>query len=615
MRATQGNTMTRWVDRLEGLALLGTAGLRGGRITTPAIMDASPQAGPPSGPGSLLLSERSGAPSGHRWLRIGPDPLVDLDIPTAAPEVSGTSTGVTELGSGVLVVRGPVPADELRRSASSRPELVILSNARQLLGEGEPFVQSLRHLHEAFRGCPLLWAPRVALPHRVPLLVYLGIDLLDTTEGLLQGLHGIASDESLGPDLAGKVEEAATASEYRRALATTVSAIGRGRLRELVESRLTTEPALGELLRYADRWLGPLLEERVAVVGTASLGRYVLAESLRRPEMRRFRDRLVERYRPPPSKEVLVLVPCSRTKPYRLSRSHRRFARAWEGTPRAERLHIVSVSSPIGVVPRELEDTYPARHYDIPVTGEWSQAEQDVVRQGLRHLIRDGKYRSIIVHLDPVEYDFLREVLTLDRPTVWTLGDARTTSEEALSALHSAVVEALDGVPPTPGGPLTVVREELKEIACWQFGREAAERLFRPPIRLLGRPWFQRLNDGSGTDLASWREERGLFHLTVAGAKRLDGEGAPVVEVDPRVPLTGDLFAPGVLHAHPGIRIGDSVLIQQNGALAAVGEAALPGPLMTTLGHGLAVWVRHRAGPPTDTALKGEGPEPPGPVV
>ena len=258
----------------------------------------------------------------------------------------------------------------------------MLSNARQLFAEGEPFVLALQELHTVFRGGPLLWAPRTALPHRIPLLAYLGVDLFDTTEGLIQALGGVAWNESLGPNQgeAGTSSSERTVEEYRRALATTQAAIAQGRLRELVESRVTTEPSLGEILRYGDRLLAGLLEERTPVIGNGHTGRYVLAESLRRPEMRRFRDRLVERYRPPSSKEVLLLVPCSRTKPYRLSRSHRRFAQAWEGLSRVERLHVVSVSSPIGLVPRELEDLYPARHYDIPVTGDWSETERDIVR-------------------------------------------------------------------------------------------------------------------------------------------------------------------------------------------------------------------------------------------
>ena len=33
------------------------------------------------------------------------------------------------------------------------------------------------------------------------------------------------------------------------------------------------------------------------------------------------------------------------------------------------------VTSPLGLVPRSLEDFWPAAHYDIPVTGDWDSDE------------------------------------------------------------------------------------------------------------------------------------------------------------------------------------------------------------------------------------------------
>jgi predicted RNA-binding protein len=155
----------------------------------------------------------------------------------------------------------------------------------------------------------------------------------------------------------------------------------------------------------------------------------------------------------------------------------------------------------------------------------------------------------------------------------------------------------------------------LREVAAVQLGRPGADRLFVAPVRLAGRPWFQRLTDGR-TDLATVREERGLFHVTVAGARRLVPDPPLWVAVDPSLPLTGDLFVPGVRGADLSIRPGDSVVLLRDGELAAVGEAVLPGRLMLELGHGLAVRVRHRAHGPTDTSKTDGSPAPdPGPVV
>jgi archaeosine synthase alpha-subunit len=619
----------RIVDRLEGLSLVGRATIGAIPVSPPDLLETPAPELPPS---ALLLSQRKG-PSGVRQLVLSRSGVeTELRVPVLAPEIISAGSGVHAIAESAFLFHYPFAPDEAKALRSQRPALVVLGNARALWDDGEPFVAAVRAVRASVGPVPLLWTPRVALPHRIPFLVYLGVDLLDTTEGALRAARGDYLDATLGTTSreSALAEHACdcpackldppgplaghTVVAYRRALAEARAAARDGRLRELVEARLVAEPALAEMLRYTDRELGPLLEERTPVTSDASRT-YVHAEAQRRPEIARFRRHLLARYRPPPSKSVLLLVPCSKTKPYRQSRSHRRFYRALEGVRALERVHFVSVSSPLGLVPRELEDVYPARHYDIPVTGDWSEPERTTVVAGLDHLRRTGQYRSVVVHLDPSEYAFVRERLPPGDGVRWTLVDDRTTSQEALTALRAAVVQALTDLPPVAGGPLATVREELKEVASVQFGRSAAERLFAPPLRLSGRPWFQRLTDGH-SDLATVREERGLFHLTVAGARRLGPPYPLAVEIDPALPLTGDLFAPGVRSADSEIRVGDSVVLLRSGELAGVGEAALPGPLMTELEHGPAVWVRHREHRPTDRPMTESGsPHDEGPVV
>ena len=611
--------MTRTVERLEGLSLVGGATLGPLSLVTPVLLES--RTGAESGPGLSLRSLP--APVGKRRFELA-DPVsrFEVEVPVLAPEISGEGPGIYPIGSKAYLVHPPIAAPAAAAAKAEKPELIVLGNARMLWADGRPFVHAVGEVRRQFGASPLLWAPRVALPHRIPLLTYLGVDLVDTTEALLSAVHGVYLDPVLGPRSPAPApgERACECSACRatppgplalhaveacrRALTETAAAARAGRLRELVESRLVAEPALAEMLRYADRDLGDLLDERAPVAFSGSRD-YVILESHRRPEMVRFRSRLLERYRPPPSKMVLLLVPCSKTKPYRRSRSHRRFWGALEGLRALERVHLVSVSSPIGLVPRELEDVPPARHYDIPVTGEWEESERAIVRTALAHLLGLGQYRSVVVHLDPSEYSFLQPELSPSDSVRWTLTDDRTTTNEAVSALRGAVEQALANDTPVVGGPLAVVREELEAVAAVQFGRGAAHRLFAPPVRLSGRPWFQRITDGH-KDLATVREERGLFQLTVAGARRLMPDPPLAVEVAPGVPLEGDLFVPGVLRADEGIRTGDAVILLQDGHLAAVGEAALPGKLMAELSRGLAVRIRHREHAPTDTPMTEE---------
>ena len=632
--------MGRTVDRFAGLATLGIGTAGPLSFSTPELLFAGslPGAGLRADAGAAVVEAVPSGRPGTRSVRLvrGPSAL-ELAYPIPVPEVSGTAGGAHEAAPRAWVVHAPVPEEELTRLRDARPDLIVLGNARPLFREGEPFVLAVRALREAVGPGPLVWAPRVALPHRLAYLVYAGVDLLDTTEGRLQAVDGTFCDSTLGtmggepaarrsgcPCPSCQAEPVGPLADhadwaYVREMALVKAAASEGRLRELVEARLTAEPLLAELLRYTDRTLFPLLDERTPVV-SREIRTYVLAESFRRPEVRRFRERFLERYRPPPSKEVLLLVPCSRTKPYRMSRTHRRFARALEGLAGLERVHVVSVTSPLGVVPRDLEDVYPARHYDIPVTGEWSEAERVSVSTAVAHLASTGNYRQVVVHLDPKEYEFLRPTLPHDLPVRWTMENDRSTSAESLDRLAEGVREALGSTRgPVAGGPLKVVREELEAIAAFQFGADAAHRLFAEPCRLAGRPWFQRLTDGRSTDLATWREDRGLFQLTVAGARRMMPDPPLAIEVADGVALAGDLFTPGVVSADPRVRVGDAVVLVRHGELLGVGEAELPGPLMTRLARGCAVHVRHRSrpDPPRASASLHASPEPTrdGPVV
>ena len=568
--------------------------------------------GPASSSRVELVQGDSTIPTGHRELRLRQNGQeLSLRFPVPAPEIVGTAGLWAAVHPGIFYLHWPLSNAEWTSLRGERPELVVLGNARGLWRDGEPFIRALYDIRTRLGGSPLLWTPRVALPHRLSLLAWLGIDLVDTTEGLWQAAHGTYLDSTLGSMEAPSTPEAPPSADsgdrsepprsavdhaeatFTREMAEVRGAVREGRLRELVEARLTAEPALAEQLRYADRIFAPLLQARTPVVSRARRT-YVLRESRRRPEIQRFLARFLERYRPPPSKRVLLLVPCSRTKPYRNSRSHRRFATAWENWSHAPLLHVVSVSSPLGLVPRELEDVYPARHYDIPVTGDWEEDERLAVLNALDVLLQNGAYTQVIAHLDPVEYGFLAQALPDRLRPRWTLSDEHTTDPLAIQSLRTALEKSDLGPTPPTLGPLAAAKEGLESLARFQFGSAAGELLFAPPTRLQGRPWAQRLTDGGGKDLATWSEERGLFQLTVAGGRRILPAASLSVEVDAGVALTGDLFTPGVRSADPTISPGDAVLLVRSGHLLGVGEAALSGALMTELSRGLAVKVRHR---------------------
>src|SRR5207244_4743976 len=109
-------------------------------------------------------------------------------------------------------------------------------------------------------------------------------------------------------------------------------------------------------------------------------------------------------------------------KPYSVRRSQRRFRQAIVVSKNPSAVHEVIVTSPLGLVPRELERFYPARAYDIPVTGDWSRDEAAIVSEDLAAFVEANRYDAIVAHLGaegPIVHEVPPEAFLSpkDRPT------------------------------------------------------------------------------------------------------------------------------------------------------------------------------------------------------
>ncbi|MFO1532494.1 MAG: DUF5591 domain-containing protein, partial [Thermoplasmatota archaeon] len=129
------------------------------------------------------------------------------------------------------------------------------------------------------------------------------------------------------------------------------------------------------------------------------------------PEVEAFRRTFRDAYEPPRGARVLVLMPCSQRKPYKTSRSHRAMGRVLDDSGIRPLLHEVMITSPLGLVPREVEDIYPANEYDIPVTGHWSRDEEAAVKEQLAALLEKQDYEHVVVHAGQATFDILRHLL------------------------------------------------------------------------------------------------------------------------------------------------------------------------------------------------------------
>jgi archaeosine synthase len=304
----------------------------------------------------------------------------------------------------------------------------------------------------------------------------------------------------------------------------------------------------------------------------------ITAESLNRPEVKRWHRRILERYTPPEGTAFTVFLPCSAKKPYSSSRSHRIFHEyIKKGAGKGYgHLQEVILTSPLGLVPRELEGVYPAAHYDVPVTGHWTGEERDMVGRLMEDYMKKAACPAL-AHVDGA----LREVCS-DRGIPLT--PEGCLSDGSLTALRQAVRDALKDLPPKKRNPL----KGLRKVADFQFGTGAGDLLFPQGTGIRRYRIFYE-----GKQTASIHPRDGLLSLTLKGAELLRPHNRYTVEVSFK-PTSSSILAPGVEGADPEIRPGDDVLVIYKGEIAGVGRALLSGGEMVRARRGLAVAMRHR---------------------
>jgi archaeosine synthase len=362
------------------------------------------------------------------------------------------------------------------------------------------------------------------------------------------------------------------------------NAITIGSLRELVETRVRTKPHLAALLHILDLNHYQFLEERTPVVRKQPLIA-TTKDSLVRPEIRRFQDRVIERFEKPASAKILLLLPCSAKKPYSFSKSHKLFRECFLNQANPFVVHEVILTSPLGLVPRELELTYPASIYDIAVTGHWDEDEKKMMRTLLQGYLEKNTYDATILHIPPVMQTFVSDLLK--NPQV-TCKDS-PTSAGSISALSNALQELTQRFDRVK--PQRRAYENITSLACYQFGPALAKLLMKD-CTISGKYPYQKIMD-KNIQLGMLTEERGLLSLTMDGANRLGETEHYWVEISDDFTLKGSVFAPGIKDADVSIRIGEEVLVKKKNRLCGVGVALMNGKEMIESTHGEAVKIRH----------------------
>ncbi|MCC4768206.1 tRNA-ribosyltransferase [Methanosarcina sp. DH1] len=498
-----------------------------------------------------------------------------------------------------------------------KTDLYVMEGAGTLENNARRFLETVIEFRNHIPPDTALYAPNLALPENIAMLVYLGIDVLDDTRAEIAAYSDIyltaagsfyldsltefpcrcrVCAESTPADLRKlpKIERAKFLSAHNRnALEAELSLVRErirtGTLREYIEGQCRVRPWLTALLRLGD-FEYSYLEERIPAFRQNQLLADT-SEALSRVEVVRFARRIQERYTPP-DLEILVLLPCAARKPYSISQSHQKFILAL-GKYR-KFVHEVILTSPLGIVPRELELTYPAAHYDTAVTGHWDEEEKAWVSGCLEAYLSKYRYKSIVAHVEGAYREICERAAGKLGIEITYTATGSLVSMEALSNLKKTV-ESICTSESFSRKSLNAEEDKknfMRAIAEYQFGEGAAFLFSEETGKLAVKGRFPKYQLFFGKkQLATLVPQYGMLALSLEGAELVLKNKKYLVKIDDFLPR-GSILAPGVIEADPGIRPNDEVIVLGKKALC-VGRAMMSGEEMVKSSRGVAVDVRH----------------------
>jgi 7-cyano-7-deazaguanine tRNA-ribosyltransferase len=176
-------------------------------------------------------------------------------------------------------------------------------------------------------------------------------------------------------------------------------AIVEGRLWELLELRARSHPSLLRALRKICNY-AEYIEKHSPVTKKRGIF-YFGPTGLCRPEVIRHQKRIQENYTPPEKAEILILLPQTSVKPFHNSPEYRKTLRTITQTlgEKFPKIHICTYAAPFGVVPLEIDDTYPLSQFEITWPPDYETIHY-VAKQISKYLTATH-YKTVIFHNDP----------------------------------------------------------------------------------------------------------------------------------------------------------------------------------------------------------------------
>ena len=460
------------------------------------------------------------------------------------------------------------------------PSIVVLVDAPQLASQQRKLVDALIAIKHRFPGS-LIWAPGIGGPDNLAVLTWFGVDIFDlsrsrqcTAANILltsAGPREVVQNSGESADLESQLVH------WKFAINEVKAKLADGTLRSLVEQQSINSPKLVEHLRYHDKLTRKNPEVGISHVGKNTILHCNSHASLDNPIVTKWVDYIIEEYKPPMSLDnVLMLLPCSARKPYRMSKSHRKFLDAIGHSA----FHEVMVTSPLGLVPRDLEETWPASHYDIPVSGEWSHDEINRTKIMLTSLIERNNYHTVINH-SSMKFDLAGVNYYETR-----MGKS-ATAREALDKLREVVAEVSKEHVVKNRKHHKILLDNFCSIARYKMENDT----WLNGVTIRGKPPFWRI-ECDGKQVALWSNDRRGFSLAKSSIPIIaDHCSLKKIHLQSKISWKGDIFSNILADYDKGIVSGDDLLVMQDNQAVGLARATASGwewsttPGMVAKGH------------------------------
>ncbi|MCD6229836.1 MAG: DUF5591 domain-containing protein [Candidatus Diapherotrites archaeon] len=455
-------------------------------------------------------------------------------------------------------------------------QTITIANASMQLNHPREFFSNLRKLREK-NPCAVIYAAGPMHTSNIPLLCYCGATAFDETTFKLATAAGkkitFFGFENTPPEKNKKELLKENQNEFLSEIFRVKKMTIAGRMFDYAESRSLLFPHLSSAFTILTREFPDLIGS-VTPVAKKTKNLCGSFNSFFKPEIHGFVKKIAERYNRPKSKKIALLLPCSFTTPYSRSPSHKKIISQLKQHLGKKRnlVHEITISSPVGVVPRETEHIYPASNYDTATSGIWSDDEVREISSLLKKFLEKQKYEKIFALLKNDGYIRIAKATGLDITFVDSI-------EGKISGLVSKMNREKYGFE----------LEKARATLNHQFGGSAGD-ILSDRARVKEGPKNIKVFDPK--HIATFNEF-GTLSLSLEGGKRIFEKKRYIVEIE-AVFSGNNMFAAGVKNADENILPGDEIVAACNNKYMGVGKAKMSGKDMTASKTGLAFEFRHK---------------------